>query len=93
MFLLGGTVSILNDNICVFKPLLDVPISFINLKGDVPPAVYLDTRFFHGLKRIVQGRQGFIFHLYQGEGFVNRLLIIGRYGQHRVPDKPDHIVA
>ena len=93
MFLLGGTVCILNDNICLFKPLLDVPIIFINFKGNVATAVYLDVRFFHGHERIVDGRQRFIFHLYEGEGFVNRLPIIGRYGQHRVPHKSDHIVA
>ena len=49
MFLLGGSLSILNDNICVFEPLVDVAINFINFKGDVAPAVYLDVRFFHDL--------------------------------------------
>jgi len=93
MFLFGGTVSILNDNICFFKPLVDVPINFINFKSDISPAVNFDICFFHGLERIVQGRQGFVFHLYQGKGFVKYLLIIGRYCQYRVADKPDHIVA
>ena len=93
MFLFGCAVCILNDDISLFKPILDVSIHFLNFKGDIAPVVYLDVLFFHGFKRIVQGRQSFVLHLNQRERFSSRHLIIGRQSQHRIPDKPNHIVS
>ena len=66
MFLFGGTVCILYDNICLAKPFADIAISLIDFKGDIAPAVYVDPGLFDGLERIMQGRQGFVIHLYQG---------------------------